>query len=828
MKITNLMLYVVSITIHVSLMAFADDQCSSNEVDLFPRLAKKYKIYEAMSDIAEQVKNYEKITNHARIFNNEADEKHKAYAEDFKQRISPFLPRTPVLHYLGNLNEEMQGASESEWSDKIQKLVRTVEFVMLNYKMMLEELAEDPFLEGKPEFQKWVVYWAKKMKDFEYMDPEYAICMSSKLSKAQGSTAMERTKIIEECMGKLPLIGAKDFNLIASLKEHGHSHPGHPISPTGFVRGNKATINWRNRWDAQTVEWYEKHMGVFEKYGYVKDGVPMGVDFYREKIQRGEGVFEEYEKVSSLLETSQEIGFRKFEDHPGFQSGIFRELVEAIQETKKGGEQTIFIDIFFLGQTIGVVFAHEIVEALESNPKLKVLIIRDLVNHYGHAHGMMPVYNYLRAYSEIHPTRMVIMPAELDQHPTGLADWMNYFFTGSSQEMNIDKLPLAIMAKSDHSKVMVINGTNRNGQATAFVSSKNWLDASGGITYDEFVRVQGPAATIVQDNYVPDMVAALIRREQKSYLEHLYQARFGRNFPIRPESGKVDYETMALKVVSDFDILGRRKGQEKNAFWNRILCSKKVGDAIVSVGENNHNGTILSALDQDLYLIDNSTKKVLVADQLFYERRLVNAAIEATQRGVGFDVLLNSIPQTGDILPANFPNVLYLDRLIEESREGMMTVKWKRLFHTPAMVQEYHKKTVTGGSDLYDIHISGSANKDFMTMRGAFRETQVMVFQPSSQRETVAKLATEVFYKDFVEGPTKEFSIEPVGHNGEYNDNTGAVTADLTYQFPRKSRDFYRSLGYIGRGEDYKIAQFLRQFIEGIANPYTFSLPASK
>ena len=89
--------------------------------------------------------------------------------------------------------------------------------------------------------------------------------------------------------------------------------------------------------------------------------------------------------------------------------------------------------------------------------------------------------------------------------------------------------PYPPMAKADHSKVMVINGKQLDGSAVAYVASKNWLDTSGGITFDEVIKVRGPAATIIQDNYVPDMIAALTKkyediqkqREHDDYLKLL-------------------------------------------------------------------------------------------------------------------------------------------------------------------------------------------------------------------------------------------------------------------------------------------------------------------
>jgi hypothetical protein len=56
--------------------------------------------------------------------------------------------------------------------------------------------------------------------------------------------------------------------------------------------------------------------------------------------------------------------------------GVFKEILQAIRNAK----ESIFIDIFFLGGTMGVSLAQEIIKTLEKRPGLKALLLRDNYN----------------------------------------------------------------------------------------------------------------------------------------------------------------------------------------------------------------------------------------------------------------------------------------------------------------------------------------------------------------------------------------------------------------------------------------------------------------
>ncbi|GAX59333.1 hypothetical protein SCALIN_C02_0012 [Candidatus Scalindua japonica] len=845
-------LFIIILFVSISLKGVVADECIG-KVDILPHLSYKYMAYEELRDISNEVKDYKRAVSNARKFHNQTDSKHVKYARDFEKRISPYIKSPAALYYLGNLNYDLQekNISEEKKRDIVANIKRLLKYVFLNYQMMILELSKDPFLEDKPKLQKKVKKWKMEFSDDCIA---FAKQIDEELLNEDPSTPKGRTRIIEDYLKQAPLVG-EEMDFVDELKKYGLHHPGHVISPNGYIEGNRVELFNKNEWGKEQFIWYVKHKNVFKEHGYSSEDPPDGVKFYTELIKNNKSVFEE-------ADTDEQIGFPGFEEHPGFKKGIFKELVEGIRSTSIGDRNaTIFIDIFLLGETIGVVIAKEIVRAIERNPSLKVFILRDMENHYGHKENMVPVYNYLRAYSKHKPGNLIILPAELDLHPTGLADWMNYLIPEDAQEKFGNSIQLSPMAKADHSKIMVINGKHLDGSAVAYVASKNWLDTSGGINYDEVIKVWGPAATIIQDNYVPDMIAALIKeykdpKTQKchvNYLKLLYNAATKtKGLPLpRIENGSpqnsrgekeddIDYMLVAQTIVSDWDILNRKEGNLPDS-----LYVEKAGKTIINIGENNHNSHIRNALDQDIYLIENSTRKILVADQFYIEPRLVRATVEAAI-DKKFDILLTSMPGPLGVMPDNFLNVAYLDLLLKHEASKNIRLRWKKLYRSGEMIQEFHMKTLTGGNENYDIHISGSANKGFMTMRGAFRETQVMIFQPAQEKGTIAQLAKNDFDKYFINKGGKCFSQILIKKNKAdkkrkvdskekvpVEENVGAVEADLNYSFFEAAKSILKLINPnpdkdIDKNEAYKVFKKAREIGEALYNPYSFSLPPTK
>ncbi len=206
----------------------------------------------------------------------------------------------------------------------------------------------------------------------------------------------------------------------------------------------------------------------------------------------------------------------------------------------------------------------------------------------------------------------------------------------------------------------------------------------------------------------------------------------------------------------------------------------------------------------------------------------MDATVETARKGIDVDILLASFPGSLNAMPKNFPNILYLDLLLGDGTPGNIRLRWKKIYHSSEMAQEFHMKTVTGGNQNYDVHISGSANKGFMTMRGAFRETQVMIFQPAEEGDTVAKLAKGVFDDNFEEKQGDSIVDISDEYKKVIENNIGAVAADMNYKFPKMMQFFFKVLNIDPETEAYKFFKKAREIGEGFYNPHSFSLPPTK
>ena len=689
---------------------------SATDIDLLPVLALKRRAYEESADLMRELKRFEDVVNSSKRFYDQHDPRFTAYAKKFNERVSTRLQNPALVRMLAQINFEMGSRSDPA---SIEKMSRAVRLYLDHLELLFREMSNEPEVIASSDLKKHVDDWLKELASTKFS--EFDAC----LRKMNANSPEKRTEEIHVCLRKLPVVGQYNlwtggyFNLEHyTKKKPGYSRPPHAMSPTGFISGNKLRIIHLNDTSPERFDFYERHIDGFEKHGYVENGVPKTVEFYKEKLAKNQPIFEE--KAHAEVP-----GFLSVDNHPAFnEEGIFKEILHTIRAAK----ETLMIDIFFLGGTIGVVIAKEMIKAIERNPNLKIMLLRDNINHFGHRKEMLPVFNYLRAYSEhVNPKQLVVLPVDIDQHRTGLADWINFLIPENGSGLFGDeKLSLSPFAKSDHSKVLVKDGLRLDGSATALVGSKNWLDSSGGITWDKIHEVQGPAATIVGDNYVPDMIAALTHESQHEYLTKLYEANVGHDYP-RLSDGSLDLKLMAKRVVSPWDILKRSDAQQTP----QSLRSRKVGPSTVSVGENNHDSQIVSVRDQNMYLIENAKKTLVVADQFLYDPVIIDGLIRASHRGVQVDILLTKIPASADGLE-NFPNTLFLKQLFGKSKPGNVRLKFKKLLHTDKMMQEFHEKTLVAD---HKWTIVGSANKDLMTQRGSFRESQIMALDPASAME---------------------------------------------------------------------------------------------
>jgi hypothetical protein len=300
------------------------------------------------------------------------------------------------------------------------------------------------------------------------------------------------------------------------------------------------------------------------------------------------------------------------EQHPIFHKYLgnnkknhFTEIYNSIVQAK----ESIFIDIFFLGGTMGMSLAKLLIQKVQTNPKLKVYILTDRENPLGYRDELNPVYNYLRAYSEKFPEdRIVILPANIFLKRTSLPQFADILLDDQALSTILkhsalrhykEKITIYPKAKSDHSKVIVIDGKNSD-RGLAIIGSKNLTDSSGALAYDEIISIQGPAVKFILDSYYYDLVEAMkldLNNNRGSYLNNIYQAWFNKK--------SYQNEIMIKNLLHDIDILERRKSDYMSS--TRVFAKTK-GNTLMQLGQNNVYGNIRSPLSQNIEAILSAEK----------------------------------------------------------------------------------------------------------------------------------------------------------------------------------------------------------------------------
>ncbi|MBI3534633.1 MAG: hypothetical protein HY072_04000, partial [Deltaproteobacteria bacterium] len=364
--------------------------------------------------------------------------------------------------------------------------------------------------------------------------PPVRDCINEKFGNRKITEIKDKESVDDDSTVEAEIISIPKYHFTINFPAHFEGHPGHIVSPSGWSAGNKVEYLNKNNTSLELQEELDKRNPAnLMKIHYPLDGAGSMNAFYG-KIKSGQDVFNESGFYPSVYENPVWSQSKKTlsPDEPNIEHETFREIIRIIDNAK----ESIFMDVFFLGGTMGASLAKHIVGRLEkerlsnSSQKLKVFILKDTSNHYGHLEEMRPVFNYLLAYSLFNPKALVVAGSYIIEHgsalPSFIADFVSEDFfekSGLTNILNIpslnsyvtnatdvnDSLPLDKRGVSDHSKTIVVDGLSENPIAT--VGSKNLTDASGAICYDEVIKVSGPAAAAVLDDYYQDMKMALTK-----------------------------------------------------------------------------------------------------------------------------------------------------------------------------------------------------------------------------------------------------------------------------------------------------------------------------
>lgn len=451
------------------------------------------------------------------------------------------------------------------------------------------------------------------------------------------------------------------------------------------------------------------------------------------------------------------------------EKNIFGELYNSISKAK----ESIFIDVYFFGASAGVFLAKRMIDLVQKNPNLHIYMMTDRWNQMAYSKEMSVAYNFLRAYAENFPEdRILVMPPNIFLKRTSLPNFVDIMVSDDlvrniSQKDGLkDKLTIFPKAKSDHSKVIVIDGKNAQ-TGMAFVGSKNLTDTSGGVSYDEVAKVQGPAVPVILDSYYHDLSAAIALESQtatsKAYIENAHSKG-------KKGASGANLQAMTRTLLAPIDVLNR----SQDGYLNKINVSVPAkGTVALQVGQNNLNSAIRTAQVQDIFLILNAQKQIIISEQFLYDPLIIEALKAALVKNTQLELYVLLSDLADHLNPAkpfaHVPNIAFLAEL--ENFGSRVQIKWNK--PPQAFIQalsnanktlgvnlspEYHLKGLSidgilradrnqcgqyanetkvvaadGAAAMAAIRgntalVTGSANKDNMTMLGGFREFQLVLY----------------------------------------------------------------------------------------------------
>lgn len=574
--------------------------------------------------------------------------------------------------------------------------------------------------------------------------------------------------VLNECAGEFPIFADLNLKLNRLFKTEKFPGAPYPISYMGFVGGNEVHLNTEVPQSPYTI------LNLGEQLNLMTTSLsPLPGKLYSQLT------IEEFKQIMPTPESAIEDLFTRKEgfkntinwdslydvDHitlgpvSGKYLGIYGEILQSIRNAK----ESVFIDIFWMGGSIGMNLAKELFKKVIDNPDFTVVVISDRENKFQYGLELDMVYHYMRAFSEKFTDKnFYVTPANISLKRTALPEFIDLLITNNTvnnlhSQDNIKEIlnkdGFNLLAKSDHTKVVITDGKNpENG--IAFVGSKNWTDSSGGVNYDEVAAIHGPATALILNSFYYDALEAfdldLDARLGGSMVNNHITAKF-------PGMQK---RKAAEKLLAPIDVIHRSSSMS----YNVPYVAK--GDATIAPAQNNIYGTEMSAVEQNIQMILNAKHQVVIDDQFLYDPRVIAALkVAKQQHGVNVYVMMESLIYTTQEGQSgtHIPNILFVPELVELG----IQVKWQitppeilaailedNARHPNQMITAtFHLKSLTvdgvleknadscnsesgwiDETDSVPALVTGSANKDVMTMSGGFREYQVAIFD----KKTVA------------------------------------------------------------------------------------------
>ena len=769
-------LFILTFVIALSTTQFA---AAAESVDLTWRLQARNLLVQAKQATKAWFR-YREVQHRLRLWLNA--EVNRAYVQECEQQLGVYFHSRNVLGALC-------------WA-KRQNNVEQIKWLLTHYYLDLAvsllELSNDPRYEKK--FQRIAAGYLRHFKSYERELEKLSACFVRRELVDIAACLEQNFTLVRHPRHHI-------YTQLSSAVQYGGKHlpyfslntaqtfpfyAGHAASETGWIAGSQTRYVTTARTDAPFGQALNASSELLEKnYPFTEGG--------RGSLQAMYDII----KQKGYLEVFNEDGFKLIgsrdpqrRDMVWSQThGIYHEVLKLIDNA----EETIFIDVFSFGGVMGVSLAKHLIKRLHDNKKLKIFILRDTINHFGAIAELMPVFNYLLAWSYLFPQRLIVSAAWIYEHTSGLPAFVrqviddNLIKASGIQTM----LDLSAEAVSDHSKLMVIDA--KSSRPRAIVSSKNWSDRTGAYFYDDAVVVEGAAAAVVQDDFYHDMrlglknvMAQKFKDDaivgQESYIDRLYTGT--------QHSASLDVKISA--ILQDFDLLERNaqlvSQRQKRLSWPALPNN----GTLMRTGFNSVDSSTTNIIDQNIQAILHAKQNIYINEQFCFDSKIVTALLNVKSKRPQLDIKI-ILEHALETEPDGIPNLFYLDLLINRGIE----VRWKKTQWIGNIPQKNHSKTLSVDGKYV---IVGSANKDGMTMFGSFRDQQLDIFDKST---TAAH--DEVFLRwwhnvePLTDYPLSRDQFEPYSYESEYVQPFAFLVPDFFVDFegkPLQAKDFLR----VGRG----------------------------
>jgi len=465
----------------------------------------------------------------------------------------------------------------------------------------------------------------------------------------------------------------KETKLVSlNIQERINGLPPYSLSYMGIIPGNQVEIISKNDRSKRRMDWINER--VIFAGGVLDFDAP-------------------YIKMPTKRDTSGHIVFQ--------QDPIFIKIKDMIDQA----QESIFIDIFLFGGTLGATLSEYLIDETlkkrKKNPNFKVLFLHDYATNYNMKEEMMPVFRYIKSRINNEPEvakSVMLMQANIQRHPPGIPFGITNLIPKTDEIFNvIEQKNTYYESKIDHSKVIVIDA-NTN-QPQAYFGSKNWTDHSGSYYYDDAIWVKGPAAALVQASYYDDIEAALTtdKKEQKWF--------------FFKDEGLDNMQYMAVR--------------DKILDWFKIKKTNYpyIGKESIRIAEADVDGTVKNVRNILIDMIKTAKKNIYMEQLFLYDSYVVNALMKRKIEVPELDVKV-MIDHNGNFGFNGLPNTLFMKEMIKYGIEvrtrktGDAHVKFpdgtEKTYH-----QENHRKiTSVDGISI----LGGSSNINPDTLQGSFRE----------------------------------------------------------------------------------------------------------